>query len=314
MFKKPSLLCSCCGGFQLLNPQSSVSPHSTASSRRRIRLFESPRRFAHVQNTNSIGPGDDFSWPTSPNFSPYEVFKQDQSAPYSKQRFYELVKLYHPDRPCNGHPLCKDLPESLRMHRYRIIVAAHELLSDPVKRAAYDKYKDGWHHRHELFGIHAKQDFRQSAVREAYPGARKPGDEIFRNATWEDWQQYYDKRDGRPKQAQTVSHSTFASFLLLLALFGGVGQAITVGKYSSFVQDRVKDVDSKCGKFLDSRRQNNKEQMNSRDARIQKFLMDRDPSGYGLKEDEEETYRRLLGAHRTTDVMNNIDSMREKRG
>ncbi|WEW55147.1 J domain-containing protein 1 [Emydomyces testavorans] len=311
MFKKPSLFCSCCGSVQLLNPHSSISPHSTSSPRRSRGSFRPLKRFAHVHSANLLGPEGDFSWPTSPNFSPYELFKQERTAPYSKHRFYELVKIYHPDRPCNGHPLCKDLPHSVRMHRYRILVAAHELLSDPVQREAYDKFGDGWHHRRELFGIHANQSLHQSTVRYKYT-AKTPRGDIFRNATWEDWQQFYEKRDGRPKQSPTVSHSTFASFLLLLALFGGIGQAITIGKYSTFVQERVKTVNEKCGKLLEGRRQHTINHTDSRDARVQNFLMKRDPSGYGLKEEEEDTYRRLLSGHRTTDVMDDIDSMRDK--
>ncbi|EAS32649.3 uncharacterized protein CIMG_03673 [Coccidioides immitis RS] len=312
MFKKPSLLCSCCGSIQLLNSPSSISPQSATSSRRRPHPFRLPRRFAHVHSTNPLGPERDFTWPTSPTFSPYELFKLERTAPYSKRLFYELAKIYHPDRPCNGHPLCKDLPESVRMHRYRVIVAAHELLSDPSKRAAYDRYGDGWHQRRELFGVHAKKEPRQSTTVRYTHGRKNSGEDIFRNATWEDWQEFYEKRDGRPKQAQTVSHSTFASFLFLLALFGGIGQAITVGKYSTFVQDKVKSVNEKCGQLLDGRRHDTREHMSSQDARVQSFLMKRDPSGYGLKEEEEETYRRLLGAHRTTDVINDIDSMRNE--
>ncbi|KAI1933668.1 J domain-containing protein 1 [Ophidiomyces ophidiicola] len=304
MFKKSSLLCSR-GGVPLLNSPSSISPHP----RRRSLTFQNPQRFAHVNSGDPIQGDGDFSWPTSSTFSPYELLKLDRNSPYSKRRFYELVKIYHPDRSCDGHPLCKDIPDSVRMNRYRILVAAHELLSDPRKREAYDKYGDGWHHRHELFGVNAKKDSSQSTVRYRYK-PKKRGDDIFKNATWEDWEEFYERRDGQSKQAQTVSHSTFASFLLLLALFGGVGQAITVGKYSTYVQERVRDVNDRCGKFLEGRKHHTINKMNSQDARVQSFLMKRDPSGYGLKEEEEETYRRLLGVRRTSDIMTNIDSMR----
>lgn len=305
MLKKSSILCSCCGGISLLSPPASISPPSATS--RSPGSFHR-RRFAHV-NSTPVGPHGDLTWPTSPTFSPYELLKQERLAPYSKRHYYELVKIYHPDRPCNGHPMCRDLPDSVRKDRYRILVAAHEILSDPVKRAAYDNFGDGWHHRQELFGPHTKQNTRRSAGYKY--STKRPGDDIFRNATWEDWERFYERRDGRPKQAQTVSHSTFASFLLLLALFGGIGQAVTIGKFSSFVQERVQSVNEKCGKILEGRRQSTLNQMNSRDARVQSFLMKRDPSGYGLKEEEQETYRRICSPHRTTDVTRDIDSMKE---
>src|SRR5690348_6812083 len=46
-------------------------------------------------------PHPNIPWPevTSTNAipSPYEIFNQKKGSPYSKHRFYELVKIYHPD-------------------------------------------------------------------------------------------------------------------------------------------------------------------------------------------------------------------------
>lgn len=210
-----------------------------------------------------------------------------------------MVQIYHPDKTCNHHPASKDVPLSDRMHRYRILVAAHQLLSDPAKREAYDKYGLGWHDRTELFGPKAAE--KSFAARNVqYARHRDDPDSIFNNATWEDWEAWYERRDGRGPQVRTVSHSTFASFLVLLTLFFGVGQAVTIGKYASSVDERAKGVSAKRGKFLDGRRQETVTQSDSTDARVQSFLRKRDPSGYGLKEDEEETYRKFLSAHRTT--------------
>lgn len=126
MFKKPQVFSF--GGLHLLNP----SCHSSPAHPRPWQL--SPHRgFATAHGFRE----DDLSWPSSSSFTPYDVFKQDRNAPYSKHRFYELVKIYHPDRPCNDHPLCRDLSPETRVHRYHVVVTAHEILSDPSRRNNY---------------------------------------------------------------------------------------------------------------------------------------------------------------------------------
>lgn len=139
MLKKPNALCY--GGLQLLIPSSSsFPPPASLWGQRRPWCFPSCRFYATAHDIYD----KDLSWPTSPCFTPYDVFKQDRGAPYSKSRFYDLVKIYHPDRPCNDHPLCRHLTPEVRLQRYHLVVAAHEILSDPAKRAAYDQFGTGW--------------------------------------------------------------------------------------------------------------------------------------------------------------------------
>src|SRR5215471_15131681 len=111
MLKKSSILCSC-GSLHLLTPRQISSVHSPTSAGR-PRQHQSPslqcKRFVHVKSSQPVNPDEDISWPITPTFTPYELFKQERTAPYSKARFYHLVKIYHPDRPCNDHPLCKDI-------------------------------------------------------------------------------------------------------------------------------------------------------------------------------------------------------------
>ncbi|KAM5433108.1 J domain-containing protein 1 [Microsporum ferrugineum] len=288
MLKKSTLLCSC-GGLQALSPHSPLARHEQP-------VYRQPKRFAHVHGSDSVRPEEDLSWPTSPSFTPYDLFRLERNAPYSKKRFYQLVKIYHPDGRCNGHPQCKDLPESVRLQRYRLLVAAHELLSNPTKRSEYDRFGRGWFQREELFG--ARGPAAKNAMDAYYSRRRQADPTIFRNASWEDWEQYYSRRSGKHQQqtqSTGASHETFASLFVLLAIFGGVAQAVSIGKYSSFVEDRVKKVNEECGRFLEGRRHQTVSEMDSVDERVQHFLKRRDPSGYGLKEEEEETYRKLLG-------------------
>jgi curved DNA-binding protein CbpA len=191
------------------------------------------------------------------------------------------------------------------MQRYRIIVAAHEILSDPVKRDAYDKYGLGWHQRSELFA--AKGGENQNGQYARYTRQKGSDDSVFRNATWEDWERWYQRNDSNRSRASAVSHGTFASFLILLSLFAGTAQAVSIGKFSSVFDERAKEVNERRARFLDGRKHDTVSQMSSQDARVQNFLIKRDPSGYGLKEEEEETYRRLLSPRGTSSGLDVLD-------
>ncbi|PGH18034.1 hypothetical protein AJ79_00660 [Helicocarpus griseus UAMH5409] len=306
MLKKPTLFCSC-GALHAFGQwpiTSSVAQPASISppQRKQNCLSQCSKRFAHVRGSYQNGPEADMSWPSTPTFTPYDIFKQSRTEPYSKRRYYDLVKVYHPDMCNENHPLCKGVPEAVRLHRYRLIVAAHEILSDPTKKEAYDRFGLGWHQRSELFAekFTRNLDPRYGRTTEVDPS-------IYRNATWEDWDRYYKRHDRNQSQASTVSHGTFASFLILLMLLGGVGQAVTIGNYSSQLEERVKEVDEKCGKMLNGRRQQTIAQMNSQDARLQSFLKRRDPSGCGLKQEEEETYREFFTPPATSNAPEGID-------
>ena len=290
MLKKSNILCSC-GGLQHFNPYSTSyrPPHST---RKNQTSFYQCRHFAHARDPHSMAPYPELSWPTTPTFSPYDLFKMERNAPYSKRRYYDFVKIYHPDRPCNSHPLCRDISDVVRMQRYRIIVAAHEILSDPAKRDAYDKYGLGWHQRSELFAIKSGENRNGQSAR--YARQRGSDESVFRNATWEDWERWHQRNDPNGSRPSTASHGTFASFLILLSILVGAAQAVTIGRYSSVVDERAREASGKRGRFLDGRKHQTVSQIDSQGALVQNFLIKRDPSGYGLKEDEEETYRCLL--------------------
>lgn len=93
--------------------------------------------------TASDLPGCEYSWPRAPSFIPYDVFSLHQAAPYSTSRYYELEKIYHPERPCNVHRFCRGFSANIRVKRYYVVVIAHEIHSEPNKRAAYDQIGTG---------------------------------------------------------------------------------------------------------------------------------------------------------------------------
>ncbi|KAL4882867.1 hypothetical protein BJY04DRAFT_216954 [Aspergillus karnatakaensis] len=216
--------------------------------------------------TDGDFPGKDHTWPSTPSFTPYDVIGLPRSAPYSKHRFYELVKIYHPDRPSNNHPLCKDITPEVRLQRYRIVVTAHEILSNPIRRAAYDQRGTGWNH--DTSTIH-------------YPRTPSEYNPIYANATWEDWERWYN-RHGQ-KQETVVDHKTFVTFVVLLFFMGAAVQASWFTQVSTGYEDRLRDLNAQSSRFLMERRNNTVRQMEGSEAKVQHFLIRRDPSGSGLR-------------------------------
>lgn len=263
----------CCGGLQLLVP----SPGHFSVFRASIHA--SPcRSYATTHDTHD---GCDFSWPTSATFTPYDLFKHKRDAPYSKGRFYDLVKFYHPDIPCNGHPLCRDISHEVRLQRYRLLVAANEILSDPTKRAAYDQFGAGW-------TLHPSPNYEAPSW---HPGMKEYGP-MYANATWEDWERWHNRHNAG--QRQLVDHKTFMTFVVLLVLFGGTVNATWLGQRNASYGQRLRDVNDESLRFLSGRRENTANQMKSSEARVQHFLIRRDPSGSGLKGTEQPVYERVL--------------------
>ncbi|EED19447.1 Hsp40 co-chaperone Jid1, putative [Talaromyces stipitatus ATCC 10500] len=233
----------------------------------------------HSEHFNS----GDHQWPTTPSFTPYEVLRQEPAAPYSKRYYYELVKIYHPDLQNEDRTTLKNVSEEVRLQRYRLVVAAHEILSNPKKRAAYDRDGSGWH---------THPDHPDSKLSpKTYACSADADSSIFNNGTWEDWERYRNRNN--PKQVQMVSHGTFISFIVLLVLFGGFAQASWITQTQLGLDQRVQEMNAKSARLLAKRRQQTDE-LKSREHRVQSFLMRRDPTGSGLKEEEENVYRQAL--------------------
>lgn len=269
MLNKPSALCYC--GLHLLIPSSAPAPAVRPS-------FSSPpcRSYATAHGTYS----DDFSWPTTSSFTPYDLLKHKHDAPYSKSRFYDLVKLYHPDMPCNGHPLCKDISPEVKLQRYRLLVTANDILSDPAKRAAYDQFGTGWN-------THP----RGSEPASWHPGMREYGP-MYANATWEDWERWNNRHNAG--QRKITDHKTFVTFVVLLALFGGTINATWIGQRKATYEQKLREVSDESNRFLAGRKENTSGQMKSSEARVQHFLIRRDPSGSGLNDGEQPVYDNIL--------------------
>lgn len=82
-------------------------------------------------------------WPSSSEPTPHEILGIGRGVAYSKANFNHLVKIYHPDASYSELET-KHLSPAVRLERYRLIVAAHNLLSDPRKRHGYESHNLGW--------------------------------------------------------------------------------------------------------------------------------------------------------------------------
>jgi hypothetical protein len=286
MLKRSNLFCG--GGLPLLSSTASPLAHfnrKTASIHglhkpHTIRSYATASQFSH-QN---------YVWPSNLSFTPYDVLNIPRGTPYSKRQYYDLVKIYHPDRPfTKDHPLFGELTAEARIQRYRIVVDAHEILSDPIKRAAYDQNGTGWNH----------------AVQDTVDW-NTHGPSIYANATWEDWERWNNRHNG--PQQHVVDQRTFTRLVILLVLFGGAVQASWIGKMNTGYEDKLRQVNEESARFLHSRKDNTVKQMGSNDARVQGFLIRRDPTGSGLKDSEQNVYQKELNPLRRPNETSQPDS------
>ncbi|RDL31930.1 Chaperone J-domain-containing protein [Venustampulla echinocandica] len=295
MFKQSRILLSCCNSnlptLCVSGQISRTSPLPThAHPSQASRSYQQCRSYAIVSDGHCGHEHGDLRWPevTSANRlpTPYQIFNQKKGSPYSKQRFYELVKMYHPDRHHHNSP--DGLSYATKIERYRLTIAANDILSDPVKRGAYDCYGAGWNGQPNVV-----RDPSESWSNNG-KGWGDDGRGPSQNATWEDWENWY-KRDGEgPQEPTYVSNGAFVGLIVIFAAIGGIGQFTRVGNYSSTVLERRDALHDHVSKDLMRRRRDTTNDYGHREQRIHSFLRQRDPHGYGLIDPVDESYRRLL--------------------
>ncbi|KKA30852.1 hypothetical protein TD95_000714 [Thielaviopsis punctulata] len=157
------------------------------------------------------------AWPTVLNPTPYDILGMTKGQPYSKHRYLQLVKLYHPDR---HHHHDDSISPTTRTERYRLVVLANEILSNESKRKAYDLYDIGW--------VSATPRSIHGAYRRADNHWRSEhGNGTARNASWEDWEEWRQARDGVDPSArkQTPLYMSNGYFATLVVVLIGIGSA-----------------------------------------------------------------------------------------
>src|SRR5690242_10720499 len=86
------------------------------SSRPSPRRLGSPRLCPDKRLIHHNRHPEHLRWPTNPNPTPYEIFNITNNDTYTKTRFYELAKLYHPDK--NHQSNMPHLSPATRIERY----------------------------------------------------------------------------------------------------------------------------------------------------------------------------------------------------
>ncbi|RJE20858.1 Hsp40 co-chaperone Jid1 [Aspergillus sclerotialis] len=208
-------------------------------------------------------PGKRLStWPSPSNLTPYAILGLRPGDSSSKSRFYELVKVYHPDR-ASSTPT-QTLCEATRIERYRLIIAANEILINPTKRRAYDQFGIGWPHS-PITG-----DFRD---RRPYPDLDSDG--------------------GSAKSTRLEQDLQHRRFIVLAIVIFFFLQSCFLEVLNLKNETGAKKRSLECYKLLESRRGLAIRRPSS-DAQMEGFLLKRDPSGLGLSVSEEPAYRMVL--------------------
>lgn len=258
------------------------------------------------QNSHNHG---DLRWPelTSANRipTPYQIFDQKKGSPYSKQRYIELVKKYHPDR--HGCSSTDGLSYATKLERYRLVVAANEILSDAVKRSAFDLYGAGWNGMPHVKSPKDHCNSSAAAWTDRNGGAWNEPGGPSQNATWEDWERWYARHDPKEKQVpQFVSNGAFVGLIVIFAIVGGIGQATRVGNFSvGFIEQRDA-LHDRIAKDLTRRRTETTSLFGSREERIISFLKQREPVGYEQIVQSKDGSRKLLPPPLETSSVGNV--------
>lgn len=267
----------------------SPSPSTSVRQRNNRRIFpkiwHGSRSYATVQNdgqnespkfhperkTDAGTP----AWPTAANPTPYDIFATTKSAPYSKKTFYQLVKLYHPDR--HPHTSSTSLSQATKLDRYRLVVAANTILSDPTKRRAYDLYGAGWAGTHNMSN---------KTFRDADRAWRREAGSAAGNATWEDWEQWHRAHNGTSGEKQSplyMSNGLFVGALALFVVLGSWGQATRAGNHSVHLIEMRETSSQHISEEMWRRRK--EKAILGREERIETFLRQREGWNHVSSED-----------------------------
>lgn len=289
-------------------------------------LHSTRRTYATVASESSSSPSNnhELHWPEISESrripTPYQIFNQSRDEPYSKRRFYELVKIYHPDRNAHDNsPISAAGTQhhDIHLERYRLVIAANAILSDPSKRSAYDHTGHGWSDFLEDVSTEQSKRPKYSTYH------RWKSDTITRfgwnidndpmyNATWEDWERWYERQRRQyhtsahtssgssyraapwipaaffssassAPQGMYTSNAMFLSVVALLAALGGIGQATHANNTARSRSDRIQAHSEKVSKNLMSARDDAMESAGSstKGDRIRRWVRERDDYGEG---------------------------------
>ncbi|KAL8774986.1 MAG: hypothetical protein Q9209_000465 [Squamulea sp. 1 TL-2023] len=159
------------------------------------------------------------------------------------------------------------------MKRYRLVVAANSILSDPSRRRAYDLWGAGWTTHADVGGASHTLD---PNLKTRWSGFQDDGSPAG-NATWEDWEKWY-RRDTPDHQTPVYcSNGEFISFVAFVVFLGALWQASRVEGHQKRFNEQVELVHNDASKNLHQRRSETRELSN--DKAILRFVRAREQSG-----------------------------------
>ncbi|KAJ4321879.1 J domain-containing protein 1 [Neodidymelliopsis sp. IMI 364377] len=280
--KSPILLSSCANAFTPLYFTHASSPQSCRHTSSTPKHTTQTRTYAqHVSSDDA----DLLRWPeairphTTP--TPYQILNCKKGDAYKKNRYYALVKLYHPDR-CHPGSAVVHIPLQTRLERYRMLVAAHDILSDAERRKAYDAWGAGWAGHHRTPTQHNPYEWEFDR--------KRWNSDPRQNATWEDWERWYGENhegSGQRERVVQMSNFTFMSLIFAFVAIGGVMQGTRFSGFHSSVVERRDKVHREAS--MEYQRSRHATMSGDRDERIRTFLEHREANLAG-----EESYHRLL--------------------
>ncbi|KAJ5758450.1 hypothetical protein N7520_005606 [Penicillium odoratum] len=209
-----------------------------------------------------------YTWPSNSQPTPYEVMGIQEYAKYPKSRYFDLVKVYHPDSKASL--LAEKMPKEERLARYRLIVDAHKILSDDEKRSAYDAYGLGWTLPTRRRGIHRRSypDTRYS-TRNDYGFNHEAEEEFFKHLS---------------------GNKKFICFIMVIFIFA---QTCVFISSLAKAELQMRRTDEQCRELMICHKDRALD-LKTLTAQIERLLLKRDPSGTGLLPTEEQFYREML--------------------
>ncbi|RPA98878.1 hypothetical protein L873DRAFT_1828313 [Choiromyces venosus 120613-1] len=263
--------------------------------------FPEPGARSHATVNSTNHNNNKHGWPPNAFPTPYQIFNCRQGIPYSKARFYELVKLYHPDHFQQRRNEGLDISEPIRLERFRLIVAANAILSDPVKRVNYDRSGAGWNLTpvRDITRTNASQrkwwterEGHGSFARQHY-GKGGPNDPA-QNATWEDWERWYQRRAhseaGGGGEYQGPLYTSNGTFVTIVFILASAGALMNISRANANGQNFLEQREIRHAEISRewARRKREVAVLGSKEERVQAFLKNRDPIGYGIVDPEGE--------------------------
>lgn len=226
-------------------------------------------------NANSEGAAEaPPAWPRMLNPTPYDIFGMHKEAAYNKRRYFQLVKLYHPDMHEHRSPASSSsfatISQTTRLERYRLLVAANDLLSDPEKRRLYDVHGLGW-----------TGDHRAPSPRDVDRSWRYQAGSAANNATWEDWERWHAAREGRHSKPVYMSHGMFATIIVMMCMIGALAQSNRADMTGEEYMEWTTHNNAAIGRQL--RTSTMASAGRSKDERVDNFLKDRENVAYDFE-------------------------------